>query len=194
MKVEKISNQKLVILLDDTDIKNFEISQRNVNVENILLQETVQAVIMDFLNESDFIATKMIVELISQNIGCTIIIKLIPSSVTNVEKRRRYKIKSITEPIIFKFCSAENLIRAVLSINIYKEKILRCHLIELKGKYFLVIFSKGILYEKIRFSLCEYGTIVGKGIFSCAFLKERGNLILENNAHFILNKYFDSCC
>lgn len=192
MKVEKISDQKLVILLDDADMKNFEIDQKNISVENFLAQEIVQAVVMNFLDESDFITTKMIVELISQNIGCTIIIRLIPSSVTSIEKRRRYKIKSITEPIIFKFCSAENLIRAVLSINVYKEKILRCHLIEFKGKYFLVIFSKGILFDKIRFSLCEYGTIVGKGVFSCAFLKERGNLILENDAHFILSKYFDS--
>lgn len=192
MKVEKISDQKLVILLDDADMKNFEIDQKNISVENFLAQEIVQAVVMNFLDESDFITTKMIVELISQNIGCTIIIRLIPSSVASIEKRRRYKIKSITEPIIFKFCSAENLIRAVLSINVYKEKILRCHLIEFKGKYFLVIFSKGILFDKIRFSLCEYGTIVGKGVFSCAFLKERGNLILENDAHFILSKYFDS--
>lgn len=190
IKIERIGKRKVLIIIPQNEVNLLSTKIQCPETQDNSSFELIQK-ISKFLKKEKILfesKNKAIIELLPQDGGYVIFIMLNNNAPSR--NRKIYRIKGITEPVIFKFQTVEDLILAVNNLSKYKNKILKCHLIGKNGKYFFIIHPNGSLFEKIKFIMCEYGNLVGKGDHLCAALKEQGKILIEDDALQTLNKYF----
>lgn len=216
MKIEKISDKRLKILLTLDDLRERGIKMSELalgtNGMRVLFRE-----IMDIAcDKYDFYAedSQLMVEAIPLSLEAIIILvtkidddikeknenndvldnpnkKFFHTSKPN-QKKSSLK-KSVDDNLISIFCFNKMDDVALVSRNLFGRFTGESYLLKLRGNYFLVLRNNSSLDEisdkDLEIIIGEYGVKQSVNVISYAYLFEHGELIIDNPAIDILKEY-----
>lgn len=87
------------------------------------------------------------------------------------------RLKAPIPPLVFSFCSLDNLLDGISISRPYGSDML---IYRLGRRYYLLLTVPISRRIRARIHLCEYGTFIGSGILYRAFLEEHGAQLLNS--------------
>jgi hypothetical protein len=191
--LERISKSKLLVAMSSDEMKRFNLTfmhnstiNNNAHINNILKNLLVIARAETGFNADNH---NLMVEALPQNEGCVMVITLMP--LKKHKRRRLYKIKDRTEPLIFSFEEMEDII--CMSQRIYRLDLVIDHsqIVKDEKKYYLIVYAKRSVNSKIMPLISEYGQLVGKGFIESARQNERGQVVIVDDAINLIGAAFN---
>ena len=216
MKIEKISDKRLKILLTSEDLK-----QRNIKMAELAFgTEKTRDLFKEMMeiagDECDFYAedSQLMIEAIPLSLeAIVILITKIDDNVAspdevrddadNQEKPERKRVRAGKRTNSVKKSANDNLISvfefnrlddvSLVSRNLFGRFTGESYLLKMKGNYFLILQNNSSLDEisdkDLEIIIGEYGRKRAVNPISRAYLFEHGELIIDNPAIDILSEY-----
>ena len=182
MNISKIDDIRLLISLASEDMQAFDLrfdqflwsdrKSRNIIRELLIIAE----------EKTGFSANnkRLMIEAIPLDDGCAILFTLLSDNLKL--PRKKFRVKAKHEPFIYEFDRAGDLLDAINKLICLNTNIKLSTAIELKDKYYLIIYLVSIV-------LSEYGKYKCSGKINESKLLEYGNIISKEYAIEQIGEY-----
>jgi len=201
MKIEKINNSQLKILLTNEDLQKRSIKMAELAFGSKKTRSLFKEVVDLATAEYDFDAddSQLMIEAIPISLESVVVIitKIEEKQDENQEKNKAARYKSVLSNIdeghmsIFEFNSFEDVTFAARAL--YGRFIGTSQLLKKNNKYFLFLQSdnknNSISDTELELIVGEYGKKNIVNVISQAYILEHGELIIGNSAVKVINEY-----
>lgn len=183
MTIDKLADDRVLIVLCKQDMSNFSLDYGRMNFEDSHSKKMLMRILrLACIKEGIQISGKnVLMEAISFDEECYLIITI------NNAKKKRYRLKSSKSSLCYHLGSSGNFLDAVEQL--YRQNVCCNHnsAYMYNDEYYL-IFDYPSIPQKLRRVLSEYGS-KGRNRLSAARIKENGTLLCGHNAIAQLGKH-----
>lgn len=189
MNISKIDDIRLLISLASEDMQAFDLrfdqflwsdrKSRNIIRELLIIAE----------EKTGFSANnkRLMIEAIPLDDGCAILFTRLSDNLKL--PRKKFRVKAKHEPFIYEFDRAGDLLDAINKLICLNTNIKLSTAIELKDKYYLIIYTNGGITSAVSIVLSEYGKYKCSGKINESKLLEYGNIISKEYAIEQIGEY-----
>jgi len=208
MKIEKIDNQKIKVILDADDLSHFNLKPETLTADSAQLHKFLFHIMENVRRETGFnpYSGTVAVEAVHSPNGITLYISSVAPDCMKTRETKSEKVKKINpdkvRPVRAKKINARNrycfndfsaLCSALCHIGVGALGVSSIYKYEEKW-YFVLGICK--TYEETHCILCEYCTMYGGSLYGESFLREHGEIIasgesLVSMADGIRKLYYD---
>ena len=181
MTIDRIDDTRLLISLTEEDLQSFGLRFDQILWSDSRTKVVIRSLLALAKAETGFSVEshRVMIEVIPKLEGCLILFTLLDK---RERERKKYKIKSMGEPFIYIFETAEDLLSALERIYAISSHIEDSKLLEYKNRYYLVLYTKSGLIPSVSVILSEYGNKAGCGKVAAAKIAEYGTVVAEHRA------------
>lgn len=184
MKIEKIDEKTIRILLSAKDMEEYHITYEQMDYNDAATKRAILNIVQQIRQKSNIgIETgKLFVEAFpNEDGGCILYVNVIdPVTEEKFPCRER---SSFDTPLVFEFDSIDFLTAACSRLWVHDSHlIIKTSLYLYEKKYRLLLYTYCRMEQKIIRLLQEYGHYLGKGAVLSAFVKEHAKPILTDRA------------
>lgn len=177
MTVDKLTENRILIILSNKDMEDFSLSYDTLNLEDTHSRKILMRImhLACFKSGVEIKNKRVFIESISLDDTCYLLI-----TVENKDHTYNLKSSAHSSSICYKLGSSSNFLDAIEKL--YQQKICcnRNSAYEYKGEYY-IIFDYSSLPKNLMRILSEYGSRVSKNL-SHVKIREYGKPICKNNA------------
>lgn len=179
MFIEQLDSTRLLITLEQDDLKTFELEPYSISLEN----EEVKSLLKQLLTLAAIkagIAIKdkvLSIETLPYDSGCFLLVTIKPK-----EKRKTYRIKTEQTDALIKFNNTTDMLSTIKKLYDIADTSQTSALFEDGKSYYLYIKQKGAMSERSKIILDEFGEFCDTGTYSEHRLNEYCNPICKLDA------------
>lgn len=184
MKIQKLDEKTVRVLLSAADLQQFQITYEQMNYSDEKTKQAILMIVRQIKSQTGLPveSVRLFIEAFpDEKNGCILYVNLIESS--DEKKMFRCERTSFDTPIGLEFDNIDILTDACTSLlHEFGHLITKSALYLYEGKYRLLLYTYCKMEKKIISLLEEYGTYLGKGSVLCAFIQEHSNAIASEHA------------
>lgn len=190
MTIDKIDDKKLLISLTDDDMQAFDLRFNQFLWSDIHSRLVISNLLSLAKAETGFHIDKnrLMIEVIPKLDGCMVFFTVLGNKAATA--RKRFRIKTNADPLIYVFDDFENIIRAVAQLRTAKKNIFNSRVLRYKDKYFLILYTKTLLSTADSMALKEYSKFNYQGKIATSRISEYGTVMINEQAVEKIGEYF----
>lgn len=184
MKIEALSENKIIVDLSRDDMDSLEITYDDMDYSNIETRRVIWTILdraKQTLGRDIDPSGKLLIEAVPKSEGGCLLYFTIPCETKPLRSLGRMHIKKERFCFICEFDSFDGILECVKNINLFRDEAPSGSLFEKDGAYRLII-STNTACEKLKNYFSEYGKISGEGTLCASFTKEHWSLIEQDTA------------
>jgi negative regulator of genetic competence, sporulation and motility len=190
LKIEKIDEKTIRILLSAQDMEAYHITYEQMDYNDLATKRAILNIIQQVRQKANIAVefSKLFVEAFPNDDGGCILYVNVSDSFTAAPVER--KTTSFDTPLVFEFDSLNLLTAACSRLWIHDNHLMiKTSLYLYEKKYRLLLYTYCRMEQKIIQQLQEYGHYIGKGAVVAAFVKEHAKTILSEHAVETIVRY-----
>ena len=179
--LEKIDEQRLLIALTNEDMNVLDLKFDRLSWRDEYSRQIIKGLLMKAEDEIDFVIddNEMMIESIPHDNGCFVLITLISGK---LEGRKKYKVKEKEKVYLFEFMTVDDLLDAIKLLENKTVFGFKNTLVQFNRKYYLIVYSKGVLSFDIQSILTEFSKFLNNSFVSAARIIELGDVLVQDDA------------
>lgn len=128
---------------------------------------------------------EIMIESIPHDNGCFVLITLVSGK---LDGRKIYKVKEKEKLYVFEFMTLDDFLDAIKFLKRKNSIELKNTLVLFDNKYYLIVYSKGVLSFDIQSILTEFSKFLNNSFVLAARIIELGNILVKDNAINIVGR------
>lgn len=185
--LEKIDEQRFLIALTNEDMSVLDIKFDRLNWKDEYSQKIIKRLLSKAEAEinSAIEDNEIMIESIPHDNGCFVLITLVSGK---LDGRKIYKVKEKEKLYVFEFITLDDFLDAIKFLQRKNSIELKNTLVLFDNKYYLIVYSKGVLSFDIQSILTEFSKFLNNSFVLAARIIELGNILVKDNAINIVGR------
>lgn len=185
--LEKIDEQRFLIALTNEDMSVLDIKFDRLNWKDEYSQKIIKRLLSKAEAEinSAIEDNEIMIESIPHDNGCFVLITLVSGK---LDGRKIYKVKEKEKLYVFEFMTLDDFLDAIKFLKRKNSIELKNTLVLFDNKYYLIVYSKGVLSFDIQSILTEFSKFLNNSFVLAARIIELGNILVKDNAINIVGR------
>ena len=185
--LEKIDEQRFLIALTNEDMSVLDLKFDRLNWKDEYSQKIIKRLLSKAEAEinSAIEDNEIMIESIPHDNGCFVLITLVSGK---LDGRKIYKVKEKEKLYVFEFMTLDDFLDAIKFLKRKNSIELKNTLVLFDNKYYLIVYSKGVLSFDIQSILTEFSKFLNNSFVLAARIIELGNILVKDNAINIVGR------
>lgn len=179
MKISQLSSNKVLISLEQKDMQSFELEFDNMKLSDPHSKKIISRLLRLALNSGNIITDNksVLCEALPSTDGCVLLVSVCDKK----DKRKKYRIKRITEYPCYKFSNVEDMLTAIEKLYTTHKTFYNNSAYKYRNNYYL-LFDYPVVPQKAAKILTEFSQRLNASKTFVARLNESAKILARGNA------------